>query len=268
MDKRPIGLMDSGLGGLSVIRVLRKRLPHESVIFVGDQGNFPYGTKSKEELQTLVLRIGHFLVKKNIKMMVVACNTATAAALPQLQAQLPVPVIGVIEPGACAALEDHPHTVGVIGTASTINAGAYQATLQHLDKQVRVYSHAAQPLVPIVEHNQTGTPQAQTAVDHELSYFDHHPVQTLILGCTHFPFLTSEIQRKVGKAVHLVDPAFETIKQAQKILTEQGLLAPDDNQVTVDLFSTGNKADLVAGAEKWLSGEFTTCQHLELNGEE
>lgn len=268
MDKRPIGVMDSGLGGLSVLRVLQKELPAESLVFVGDQGHFPYGTKSQTELQKLVLRIGQFLVHQyNIKTMVIACNTATAAALPLLQSTLPIPVIGVIEPGALAALADHPHTIGVIGTASTIKKGAYERTLHHFADQVRVYSHATQPLVSIVEHGQTGTPLAQETVNQELAYFDAHPVQTLVLGCTHFPFLAPEIQQKMGAEVKLVDPAFETIKQLHALLNEHDLLAPAGHK-TVDLLTTGKEADLVSGAQQWLNGEYTSCQHVQLDEEE
>lgn len=263
MDKRPIGVMDSGLGGLSVVRVLQKKLPNESIIFVGDQGHFPYGTKSQDELRQLVLQIGQFLVKQGIKLMVVACNTATGAALPLLQEKLPVPVIGVIEPGAQAAVSDHPQTIGVIGTESTIKKGAYVKTIHQLDPQAVVYSHAAQPLVSIVEHGQTGTKEAQQAVDHELSYFDHHPIQSLILGCTHFPFLATEIRRKLGPDVQLVDPAFETIKQTKQELTDRGLLAPDQ-EATTTLFTTGTKDDLLAGAHQWLDDHFTSCDQVHL----
>ncbi|MDD6432477.1 MAG: glutamate racemase [Lactobacillaceae bacterium] len=263
MDERPIGLMDSGLGGLSVMRVLHKQLPDESLIFVGDQGHFPYGTKSQEELQHLVLKIGRFLVDQDIKMMIIACNTATAAALPLLQRELPVPVIGVIEPGATAAVNHHLKTVGVIGTASTIKKGAYPQTLHQLDAGITVYSHATQPMVTIVEHGLTGTPAAQQTVDTELTYFDQHPVDGLILGCTHFPFLATEIRQKMGDDVLLIDPAYETIKQAQELLTKLGLLTNKPSG-TIKLYTTGEQADLVAGAEKWLAGHFTSCDHVDL----
>lgn len=263
MDNRPIGVMDSGLGGLSVLRVLHQKMPRESLLFVGDQGHFPYGTKSQEELQRLVLNIGNFLVARDIKLMIIACNTATGAALPLLQEKLPVPVIGVIEPGAIAAIAHHPQTVGVIGTVSTIKKGAYDHILHSLAPKLKVYSHAAQPLVSIVEHGQTGTLAAQRAVDNELAYFTNHPVQVLVLGCTHFPFLAPEIQHKLGKDVLLVDPAFETIKQTMKLLSQKDLLA-NEGQPTVRLYTTGRRADLVAGAQKWLAGNFTSCEHINL----
>lgn len=263
MDERPIGLMDSGLGGLSVMRVLHKQLPNESLVFVGDQGHFPYGTRSQAELQRLVLNIGRFLVEQDIKMMIVACNTATGAALPLLQRELPVPVIGVIEPGAIAAVHHQLETVGVIGTASTIEKGSYPATIHRLAPQMTVYSHAAQAMVPVVEHGLTGTPQAQETVNTALSFFDSHPVDGLILGCTHFPFLAPEIQQKMGPDVLLIDPAHETIKQAQAMLTEQDLLT-DWNGGTITLFTTGDRTDLVAGAKQWLAGQFTSCDHVDL----
>lgn len=268
MDKRPIGVMDSGLGGLSVLRVLRNELPAESLTFVGDQGHFPYGTKSQAEIRQLSLAIGRFLVKQDAKMMVIACNTATGAALPTLQRELPIPVIGVIRPGAMAALSTGARTVGVIGTESTIKNGAYETTLHDLQPDVKVVSQPAQPLVSIVEHGQTGTKKAQEVVNRVLRVFDRQKVDALVLGCTHFPFLQREIQEKMGPAVRLVDPAFETVQQVKKHLTAQSLLAPTErSSCRIDLYSTGRKEDLQRGANQWLSGHYTSCNHLDLKGE-
>lgn len=268
MDRRPIGVMDSGLGGLSVMRVLRDELPAESLTFVGDQGHFPYGTKSQAEIRQLALAIGRFLVKQDAKLMVIACNTATGAALPTLQRELPIPVIGVIRPGAEAALATGAQTVGVIGTESTIKNGAYTATLHSLRPNVKVVSQPAQPLVSIVEHGKTGTVEAQKAVDQALSIFDQQRVDTLVLGCTHFPFLQKEIQKKMGSAVRLVDPAFETVQQVKKTLATQSLLAPEGNPFRrINLYSTGRKEDLQRGANQWLGGRYNSCNHLDLEGE-
>lgn len=265
MDRRPIGVMDSGLGGLSVLRVLRDELPAESLIFVGDQGHFPYGTKSQAEIRRLSLAIGHFLVKQDAKMMVIACNTATAASLPALQKELPIPVIGVIQPGAAAALSTGARKVGVIGTESTIKNGAYESALHSIQPAVEVVSQPAQPLVSIVEHGKTGTKAAQEAVNNELQIFDQQKVGTLILGCTHFPFLRKEIQQKMGSAVRLIDPAFETVQQVKKTLAEEALLAPEGNPFRrIRLFSTGRKEDLQHGANQWLGGRYNSCSHLDL----
>lgn len=267
MDRRPIGVMDSGLGGLSVLRVLRKELPDESLLFVGDQGHFPYGTKTQAEIRQLALAIGRFLVRHDAKLMVVACNTATGAALPALQAALPIPVIGVIKPGATAALADDPQTIGVIGTDSTIKNGAYERTLHSLQPTVQVVSQPAQELVAIVEHGQTGTPNAQQAVDTVLRRFTDQPVGTLILGCTHFPFLSGEIRRTLGPTVRLVDPAYETVQAVKRVLAAKQLLATGGRQQTC-LYTTGQVSDLEAGADQWLSGDYTQCSSIYLDEEE
>lgn len=266
MDKRPIGVMDSGLGGLSVVRVLRKQMPQESVVFVGDQGHFPYGTKTKEQIQQLSLQIGKFLLSQDVKMMIIACNTATAAALKLLQAELPIPVIGVIEPGAKTAIQHHYKKIGVIGTESTIKNGAYAKTLAKLNPALSVISSPAQPLVSIVEHGETGTSKAQKAVDTELEVFDNQLIEALILGCTHFPFLQKEIQNKLGSNVQLIDPAFETISQTKELLTSKHQLS-DNLTSSINLYSTGDVKDLVAGAQKWLPNGYTKCAHIQLNEE-
>ncbi|MRN07475.1 glutamate racemase [Lactobacillus sp. 0.1XD8-4] len=266
MDKRPIGIMDSGLGGLSVTRVLRDQLPHESIVFVGDQGHFPYGVKTRKEIQQLALRIGTFLLTHDIKLMIIACNTATAAALQLLQEKLPIPVIGVIEPGAIAATRHNYQTIGVIGTESTIKNNAYKKVLDQIDPTLKVISHATQPLVSIVEHGQTGTVLAQETVNKELHIFDSQSIQALILGCTHFPFLAKEIANKLGENVQLIDPAYETVRQAKEFLTKQGLLS-DVGTPTVELYSTGKIADLIVGAKKWLPNGYTKCEHIQLSEE-
>lgn len=265
MDKHPIGVMDSGLGGLSVVRIIQHELPHENVIFVGDQGHFPYGTKSQTEVQKLALAIGHFLTKQGVKLMVVACNTATAAALPQLQAQLPIPVIGVIRPGAQAALKlSDGRRIGVIATDSTIKDGAYQRVLNELAPQVTVVSQAAQPLVSIVEHHQVGTEKAQSMVDQQLLPFAKQPVDSLILGCTHFPFLAKEIHRSLGSQIKLIDPAIATVAEVKSKLSQQDLLTPVDAKGDIALYSTGHVSDLQKGANQWLESDNYQCSQLKL----
>lgn len=262
MDNRPIGVMDSGLGGLSVVRVLQKQLPNESIIFVGDEGHFPYGTKTQDEIRHLVVNIGKFLQSQPVKMMVIACNTATAAALTTVQKELSIPVIGVINPGAKAAIESKAQRVGVIATESTTQDGAYVREIKKLDPTVNVVSKATQPLVSVVEHGHTGTPAAQKTVDQQLAIFDDQPVDALILGCTHFPFLTKEISKKMGPAVKLIDPALETVNQVKTMLTAKQLLS--DQPASYVLYSTGNRQDLEAGAEKWLNGQYDSCNELKL----
>lgn len=255
--------MDSGLGGLSVARVLGQQLSNESLVFVGDEGHFPYGTKPQSMIRQLVSRIGQFLVSQDVKMMIIACNTATAAALDAVAKELPLPVIGVIQPGAQAAVATGAKSIGVIATDSTTKDGAYVRTIRQLAPNVQVVSKATQPLVSIVEHGHTGTEQAQRVVNQQLDLFDNHPVQALILGCTHFPFLAPEIHNKMGDGVKLVDPALETVKQAAKYLTDHDLLASSSKR-QVHLYSTGNVHDLIAGGDQWLGGQYDDCLHIDL----
>ncbi|OCX49783.1 glutamate racemase [Limosilactobacillus reuteri] len=262
MNNQPIGVMDSGLGGLSVVRLIQQQLPNESIVFVGDEGHFPYGTKPQAEVRKFVLKIGEYFEKYPVKLMVIACNTATAAALAMAKKELSIPVLGVIHPGAQAAVNTNAHTIGVIGTDSTIKDGAYEREIHKIDPTINVISKATQPLVSIVEHGLTNTPQAQRTVNEQLSIFDIHPVDALILGCTHFPFLRNQIQNKVGEKTKLVDPAKETINYIQTLLKNKNMLS--DDKATYHLYSTGNKNTLIAGANKWLHGNYTSCESLKL----
>ncbi|WP_251547175.1 glutamate racemase [Limosilactobacillus caecicola] len=267
MDNRPIGVMDSGLGGLSVIRIMREQLPHESIVFVGDQGHFPYGVRTQEDVCHLALNIGKYLLTHDIKMMVIACNTATAASLPTLQKELPIPVIGVIKPGATAALEQPKHDrIGVTATEGTIKAGAYPKTIHELNPDVTVIAKAAQPMVSIVEHNEVGTPKAQQVVNEQLGIFKDKHVDVLILGCTHFPFLSKEISNLLPD-VTLVDPALETVKTARQMLTDTDQLHDHETTHTMKLYSTGDFKELQVGAEKWLPGDRFTCEHVNIPGD-
>ncbi len=265
MDNRPIGIMDSGLGGLSVMRILRRQMPHESLIFVGDQGHFPYGTKSGDQIRHYSLNIGRFLVRQQVKMMVVACNTATAEALPLLQEQLPIPVIGVVVPGATAAISAPQHQrVGVIATNATTTSEIYPRTIHQLDSAVKVFPLATQPLVTLVEKRQTGTKRAQHLVNQLLAPLSQDNLDALIMGCTHFPFLKAEFRRFLGPDVLLVDPAVETVKQVQRRLRQDKRLASADQRGQVRLYSTGSAAHLTRGARAWLHDTSLFGHHLVL----
>lgn len=268
MDNRPIGVMDSGLGGLSVVRELHQRLPHEQLVFLGDQGHFPYGTKSSARVQQLASAIGRFLLHQDVKMMIIACNTATAAALPTLRTQLPIPVIGVIHPGAAAAVATDPTgPIGVIATTATTKAGAYPREIAALRPQTPVVAVAAQELVDIVEHGQTDTPAAQRTVDRALAPYRERPVRTLILGCTHFPFLAPEIHRALGPSVRLIDPAQETVASATRWLAAHAALGNHAHPVD-RLYSTGKLTDLQAGVTKWLPTDDYQLAAASLDREE
>lgn len=266
MDNRPIGVMDSGLGGLSVMRIMRRQMPHESLIFVGDQGHFPYGTKSGDQIRQYALSIGRFLEQHHIKLMVIACNTATAEALPLLQQELSVPVIGVVKPGAQAAVALPVHqTIGVIATEATTKSQIYPQTIHQLDSNVKVYSRAPQALVTIVEKRQTGTAHAQQLVNRELAPFVDQNLDALIMGCTHFPFLADKFRRVLGSDVVLIDPAIETVKQVDQILRQKKLLASANQRGRVTLYSTGAAENLTKGARLWLHETNLFGHHISLD---
>ena len=164
-----------------------------------------------------------------------------------------------------AAIESKAKRIGVIATESTTKDGAYVRELQKLDPHVKVISKATQPLVAIVEHGKTGTVEAQKTVDQQLASFDQEPVDALILGCTHFPFLTHEINQKMGNKVRLIDPALETVNQVKKLLTTEHRLA--QQAASYQLYSTGDRNDLIAGADKWLHGQYDSCNNLNLEGD-
>lgn len=264
MDTRAIGLMDSGLGGLSVGRILQQQLPNESLVFLGDQGRFPYGTRPQSEVRQFGMQIGRFLSAQHVKMVIIACNTMTAAALPNIQQELKVPVIGVIHPGAVAAVAAPKHDrVGVIATESTTKDGAYVRQIHRLNPAIEVVSQATQQLVSVVEHGQAGTPMAQQSVDQALAIFKQQPVDALVLGCTHFPFLTPEIKKTLGPKVTLVDPANETVKNARQVLASRGELAPADHRAETTLYTTADAAELAQMAAKLLPRRADHIKHID-----
>jgi len=222
----PIGVFDSGVGGLTVLKALMSRLPHESTVYLGDTARVPYGTKSGEVVTRYSLKNAEFLLERGIKLLVVACNTASAVALPALEAALPVPVVGVIVPGAQAALaRTRGGGVGIIGTPGTIRSGAYQRALESADPRVRAKARACPLFVPLAEEGwTTGDVPLLVARDY-LSEFTREGVDTLVLGCTHYPLLKGVIAEVVGPQVTLVDSAEATAEAVASLLTARGGLA-------------------------------------------
>ncbi|KRM13446.1 glutamate racemase [Paucilactobacillus suebicus] len=264
MDKRPIGVMDSGIGGLTVVKVLQKELPNESIVFVGDQARLPYGTRSTEEIQQFSLQIAHFLQTYDIKLMIIACNTATAAALDYLRAQLPIPVIGVISPGSHAALKlEHHQTIGVIGTNKTIESKAYSRQINDLDSSVNVIGLATQEFVTLVEKNQMGTEHSQSVITQKMQYFNQHRVDALILGCTHFPLLANEIKRSLDYDIPMIDAGAATAEYVKSKLIDLNAESDANTSKTV-YFTTGNPNDFRAVASKWLENDMLDVSNIKL----
>ena len=224
----PIGVFDSGVGGLTVLKALMERLPHESTVYLGDTARVPYGTKSGDVVTRYSLKNAEFLVERGIKLLVVACNTASAVALPALEAALQVPVLGVIAPGARAALaRTRGGGVGVIGTPGTIRSGAYQRALEA--GGVRVKARACPLFVPLAEEGWVqGEVPRLVATDYlaDFAGTGAHGVDTLVLGCSHYPLLKGVIAAAVGPQVALVDSAEATAEAVAERLAQDGQLAP------------------------------------------
>jgi glutamate racemase len=225
--RAPIGVFDSGIGGLTVAREIMRQLPSESIVYFGDTARVPYGPKSPDTVRRYSHEIAEFLRAEGVKAIVIACNTATAHALPMLRAEQPLPVVGVVEPGARAAVAaTSGGPVGVIGTMGTIRSGAYARAIHALRDDVEVISQPCPLLVPFVEEGWL-THEATRIVAHEYldGLRDRH-VDTLVLGCTHYPLLKTLIGEVVGRPVRLIDSAEETAAEIGRVLAEQGLSAP------------------------------------------
>ena len=207
MNSQPIGFIDSGVGGLTVAKEVMKLLPNERIYYLGDSKRNPYGPRSVEEVRHFARQLSYFLLEKNIKFLVIACNTASVAALETLQEELPIPVIGVIEYGTKAAVNQTKNKkIGMIGTQGTVQSKAYEKQIINNLSDAQVKSVTCPKLITIVEKNQFNGEIAENIVAEELASFKNTDIDTLVLGCTHYPLLQSTIQDYLGDKVTLVDP--------------------------------------------------------------
>jgi glutamate racemase len=254
---RSIGVFDSGVGGLTVFREIARALPGEPLIYLGDSARVPYGTKSPSTIVRYALEAARYLMSRDVKMLVVACNTATAAALPALQEQLPIPVIGVVEPGARAAVAVTSGVVGVIATEGTVRSKAYTKAIHALDPDIDVIEAAAPLFVPLAEEGWANTHVAREVAEIYLEPLIDAGIDTLVLGCTHYPILRGTIEQIVGSAVNIVDSAETTARTVKEALGSSSTLTDPHRQF------------LVTDAEerfRRIAGEFLEqeIEHLEL----
>jgi glutamate racemase len=243
MDGRPIGMFDSGFGGLTVARALIDLAPHEDLVYVGDTGRYPYGPRDLDEVRSFALQIARWLVDEvDVKLIVVACNTASAAGLDTLQASLPVPVLGVIEPGVRAlARATRNRRVGVVGTVGTIRSGAYQRAFGALPVPLELVAASCPGFVEFVERGETRSDQVSVLAERLLAPVRDAGVDALLLGCTHYPFLARTIADVMGRDVVLVSSADETAFEVRAILATAGIgRHPGDAPGTMRVFSSGD----------------------------
>ena len=222
--ERPIGVFDSGIGGLTVFKALSRRMPNESLIYFGDTAHLPYGSKSPEAVTRYSLEVARYLAARHIKMLVIACNTSSALALSEVRKRLPIPVLGVIEPGAraaCAATSSG--SIGIIGTEATVASGAYTRMVKKYLPSAKVASAACPLFVPLVEEGWWAHPATTEVARHYLAALKKSNPDTLILGCTHYPLLKATLSLVMGPKVRLIDSAEETARQTDESLTAHGL---------------------------------------------
>lgn len=225
-----IGVFDSGVGGLTVVKEIMRQLPGESLIYFGDTARVPYGSKSKKTVLKYSRQIVHFLQAKGVKAIVVACNTASALALDEIRQEISIPIIGVIEPGARMAAEStKTNSIGIIGTESTIKSGIYSKYLRAMNPDITVVSRACPLFVPLVEEGLLEDRITDDMIERYLHELKEYGIDSLILGCTHYPLIRNAIGRYMGTGVNLVNPAYETAKSLKALLTEQALLNKSGN---------------------------------------
>ncbi|MCF2621471.1 glutamate racemase [Collinsella tanakaei] len=284
-DNRPIGVFDSGLGGLTVARAIATTLPHESIYYVGDTKRCPYGVRTESEVRSFVLQAGRWLAARDIKIMIIACNTATAAGLRIAQQLLPIPVIGVIAPGARAAINStRTRKVGVLATELTVRSGAYTRAIRDLDAGVSVYGCPAPSFVEIVENElatgahlqerwlQDGdvfdTPENRAEVARTLKPIieSNAQVDTVVLGCTHFPLLVNPIRHALGPSVRVVSSAEETTRELIDILMRREQLAGDDVVPEHRFATTSDNIAEFAAAGSFIFGQpLKSIEHISLD---
>lgn len=266
MRERPIGVFDSGLGGLTVLHAMADLLPTEDLLYLGDTARYPYGERGLEELERISLAIADTLVARGIKLLVVACNSATAAALPALRARLDIPVVGVVEPGVrAAAATTRTRRAVVIATRATVTSGVYEEVAGRLDPRLAVRTVACPGLVELVEEGRTSGPEATAAVRDRLAPLLSARVDTLVLGCTHFPLLARPISEVVGRDVTLVSSADETAFEVRDLLSRLGWLRPDDGPPGRRRYlTTGDAATFAQLGQRFLGTPLGVVERLDL----
>ncbi|MBI2059019.1 MAG: glutamate racemase [Nitrospirae bacterium] len=252
-DSRPIGVFDSGVGGLTVLRAIHERLPKERLIYLGDTARVPYGTKSRETVIRYAVESTIFLTSRNIKALVIACNTSTAYALDRMKKTFNLPVIGVIEPGVKQALlKTVRNRIGVIGTAGTVASGAYQRELRARRPDARVTAQACPLFVALAEEGWSTGRIAEETARRYLLPLRKRRLDTLVLGCTHYPLLKSTIRKVMGPGVLLVDSAEAVAEEVESVLGDKQLLAEGSGKGSLEIFATDVGGAFRRVAEKFL----------------
>ncbi len=265
MAERPVGVFDSGVGGLTVVSQLFRILPQEDIIYFGDTAHLPYGSKSKEAVTRYSLEIADFLRTQKAKIIVVACNTASSFALSSLTENIEIPVIGVIEPGAQAAIDATRNSkIGIIGTEGTIKSRAFEEALKRIDKNVKVFSRACPLFVPLVEEGWLDEPETSQIAEKYLSPVKDEGIDTLILGCTHYPLLKELISRIMGQEISLIDTAEATARAVERKLGEKNLLRKGSRKAIYKFFVSDDPDKFLQLGRRFLGKNIEKAERVNL----
>ena len=263
----PLGVFDSGVGGLTVVRALRQLLPNESIIYLGDTARLPYGSKSPDTIRRFAIEDAQFLVSHGVKAVVVACNTATAHALPVLKSTFRVPVIGVLEPGVEATLEEpRCERVGIIGTSGTIRSHAYQHMLAMRRPDLQIHSEATPLLVPFIEEGWIDHPALKAVLQEYLKPLMAKKIDTLVLGCTHYPLLVPVLRKMLGRKIRLVDSASTCAAHVKQLLDAGELRRIKRGKPKLELYLTDLSEQFEQLARRFLNEDFGRVHKASLQG--
>tara|TARA_Y100000310_G_C20627246_1_gene786621 strand:+ start:232 stop:1092 length:861 start_codon:yes stop_codon:yes gene_type:complete len=261
---KPIGVFDSGVGGLTVLREIKKRLPKENLIYLGDNARCPYGSKSIERIKSISIENSKFLLNFDVKMIVVACNTASAVALDVIRSNFNIPVVGVINAGVKKAIEVTKNKkIGIIGTRQTTSSAAHKKLIKRLDNSISVFTRSTPLFAPIVEEGLINKKSTKIMIKESLVYFKQNDIDTLILGCTHYPLLKKLIKEYLGD-VNLVDPSEETSLEIKQKLLEDDMLNKKHNSSN-KIFVTDNPINFMNISKNFLGSDLFMVEKINLD---
>ena len=270
MDKKtaPVGVFDSGVGGLTVAREISRQLPDENIVYFGDTARVPYGSKSQNTIIRFSEQIIRFLKTKEVKAIVIACNTASALALDAVKDEFDIPILGVVIPGARAAVEATKNRkVGVVGTEATVQSGMYTKVIQGMNPEITVIEKACPLFVPLVEEGFKEHQVTEEVIEYYLESMRSTDIDAMILGCTHYPLLKRTIGREVGENVKLVNPAYETAKSLKLLLAENNLLNTlgiEDEETTYDYYVSDGMEKFISFADDVLSCHVNSAEVVDI----
>jgi glutamate racemase len=265
VDPRPVGVFDSGMGGLTVLHECLVTMPHEDFVYLGDAARLPYGPRPLDEIRRFAREIAHYLAAQDVKLILVACNAATSAALPELQEELRVPVVGVITPEAHAAVQaTRNRRIGLLATQATVAAGRYERLVRTLDAGARVSAVACPRLVPLIESDDPFGEATVEAVREYAAPLKDAGVDTVILGCTHYPLIRPILQRVFGRGVTLVFSAEETAREVAETLARKGIENDARREGSYRFLTTGDREQFRLMGARFLQLPIAEVEHVEV----